>query len=214
MTTRKPRERDWNHDETLVLAEERRRNNKDGVWNAIAEAVSNRLPEQEARSADACQNRWDILRKLYNRIERCCKQTIGGHHLLLSEDDFKSMQSARKLPTAYRSDWYIIVKEVYDCKLAAKLNANIQPVSFNFLFTLKKWYTLLTFQWNLTPFAGNREQWPYSKRTCRGHFRSISVWISELFLDSLSLNQGMMSTRELVRIRNWFSRRHPLFCLH
>lgn len=135
MTTRRSRDRDWNHDETLVLAEEKRRNNKDGVWNAIAEAVSNRLPEQDARSARACQNRWDILKKDYNSIESYLRlHTIGGHHSLLSEGDFQSMQLTKKLPSAYRSDWYSIVKELCDRKQAAKY-ANIKPVSFNFIYS-------------------------------------------------------------------------------
>lgn len=56
--------------------------------------------------------RWDILVKVYKRIEAHCNLTIGGHHLLLSDEERRSLI----LATAYNEEWYCIVKEVCDRK--------------------------------------------------------------------------------------------------
>ena len=109
--TKKFRCPNWSHEETLVLAELKKDTflrKKEGrlVWEQIAHTISSRFPDQK-RSQDQCRRRWETLTKIYNHIEKYCIVT-GQDHVELDEDELRSM----KLDTAYRQDWYNIVKEV------------------------------------------------------------------------------------------------------
>jgi hypothetical protein len=76
------------------------------VWEHIAQTISSRFPDHK-RSPDQCRRRWETLTKTYKHIEEYCMET-GQDHWQLDEDELSSM----KLDTAYRQDWYDIVKQV------------------------------------------------------------------------------------------------------
>jgi len=109
--TTRSRGLNWRHEETMVLAELKRKavlDEEDGrlVWERIAQTISSRFPDR-IRSTDQCRRRWDTLIKVYNHIEKYCIQT-GQDHEQLDEDELTSM----KLVTAYRQDWYNVIQQV------------------------------------------------------------------------------------------------------
>jgi hypothetical protein len=108
---KRSRSLNWSHEETMLLAELKREaflNKEEGglVWQRIAQTISSRFPNK-TRSDDQCRRRWDTLRKDYNHIEEYCIET-GQDHWQLEEEELASM----KLNTAYRQDWYDIVRQV------------------------------------------------------------------------------------------------------
>jgi len=109
--TKKFRCPNWSHEETMVLAELKNESfvkKKEGrlVWEHIAQTIFSRFPDHK-RSPDQCRRRWETLTKIYKHIEEYCMET-GQDHWQLDEDELSSM----KLDTAYRQDWYNIVKQV------------------------------------------------------------------------------------------------------
>ena len=133
----------WSHEETVVLAElkmETLLNKKEGrlVWEQIAQKMSSRFPDQK-RPHDQCRRRWETLTKVFKHIEEYCVET-GQDHWELEEDELNSM----KLDTAYRQDWYSIVKQVCsrrkrkekgDCDLIA-VKRSKRPDTCNFPCTV------------------------------------------------------------------------------
>ena len=108
---KKSRCSNWSHEETVVLAELKKEaslHKKEGslVWEQIAQTISSRFPNQ-SRSHDQCRRRWETLTKIYKHVEKYCLET-GQDHWQLDEEELISM----KLDTAYRQDWYNIVKQV------------------------------------------------------------------------------------------------------
>jgi hypothetical protein len=112
MANRKKNSRcsNWSHEGTMVLTELKKDAffKKEGrlVWEHIAQTISSRFPDHK-RSPDQCRRRWETLTKTYKHIEEYCMET-GQDHWQLDEDELSSM----KLDTAYRQDWYDIVKQV------------------------------------------------------------------------------------------------------
>lgn len=100
---------DWSHDETLLLAKLRRdavfSRTIEGVWTRIGNTIFNKFGH--TRSDDQCKRRWETLQKVYKAIQRYCGER-GREHWQLERGDWESV----KLATAYREDWYVVVKEV------------------------------------------------------------------------------------------------------
>lgn len=101
---------DWSHKETLRLVQMKQEamlsNEKGPVWSFLSRDLT--MEFNRAISEKSIQRRWDTLRKVYKKIEACC---AGG-----SEDAHSRLDQARldslKLATAYREDWYTILKQV------------------------------------------------------------------------------------------------------
>jgi hypothetical protein len=111
MANRKKKSRcsNWSHEETMVLAELKNETFLTKIegrlaWEHIAQTFSNRFPDHK-RSPDQYRRRWETLTKIYKHIEEYCMET-GQDHWQLDEDELSSM----KLDSAYRQDWYNIVK--------------------------------------------------------------------------------------------------------
>ena len=84
-------------------------NKKERVWMCISYALSRQF--NRARSEAQCQHRWDTIKKVYKKIEAYLKLHGGGSedaHRHLDQQTLDSME----LSTAYREDWYTILKLV------------------------------------------------------------------------------------------------------
>ena len=101
---------DWSHEETLVLAQMKKEavmsNKKERVWLCISLALSRQF--SRARSEAQCQHRWETIKKVYNKIEAYCGEGSEDAHRHLDQQTLDSME----LATAYREDWYTILKLV------------------------------------------------------------------------------------------------------
>ena len=104
------RDQDWSHEETLLLAQMKQHhvmsNKKESVWMCISIALSRQF--NRAKSEAQCQRRWDTIQKVYKKIEAYCAGGSEDAHRHLDQQTLKSM----KLATAYREDWYTILKQV------------------------------------------------------------------------------------------------------
>jgi hypothetical protein len=97
---------DWSHEETLLLVQLKQEavlSNNKRVWPWISTELT--LRSNHARTDCQCQRRWDTLKKVHKKIELQC---AGG-----SEDAHRHLdQATLDLATAYREDWYTVLKQV------------------------------------------------------------------------------------------------------
>lgn len=98
---------DWSHEETLLLVQMKQEGNEKGQgWEYISRKLT--IQSNRARSEQSVQRRWDTLKKVHKKIEACC---AGGSEDAHSHLDQATLDSL-KLATAYRGDWYTILKQV------------------------------------------------------------------------------------------------------
>ena len=101
---------DWSHEETLLLAQMKQKavlsNKKERVWMGIS--IDLHMQTNRARSEAQCQRRWDTLKKVYKKIEAYCAGGSEDAHRHLDQQTLDSLE----LATAYREDWYTILKQV------------------------------------------------------------------------------------------------------
>ena len=108
---------DWSHEETLRLVQLKLQavlsNNKERVWFRISRDLT--IQSNRAISEVNCQRRWDTLKKVYNKIENHCNKIkalcAGGSDYAHWHLDQATLDKL-KLATAYRGDWYTILKQV------------------------------------------------------------------------------------------------------
>jgi hypothetical protein len=101
---------DWSHEETLLLVQMKQKavlsNNKERLWTRISTDLT--IQSNRARSEVHCQRRWDTLKKVYKKIEAYCAGGSEDAHRDLDQATLESLE----LATAYRGDWYTILKQV------------------------------------------------------------------------------------------------------
>lgn len=81
-------------------------NKKERVWFCISCEFSRQF--SRARSEAQCQHRWETIKKVYKKIEGYCAGGSEDAHRHLDQQTLDSME----LATAYREDWYTILKLV------------------------------------------------------------------------------------------------------